>query len=223
VIRDQTRPGSIGRALFQYRHGILSSMFTKLCLQKLYIKEQKSVSQIAKLFNCSENKVNYWLKKFEIKKRTISEAVYIQNNPNGDPFKFRLPHNDEEWMLYGLGIGLYWGEGNKMNNHAVRLGNTDPDLLKKFLQFLHTFYKIDSSRLRFGLQIFTDIDPDSAKLHWSEKLSIPPAQFQKITVSKSLHKNGTYRKKSQYGVLTIYFSNMKLRDSIVGAIEELRK
>lgn len=198
-------------------------MISFVILENLYLKDKKSVSVIARELNCSENKVNYWLHKHSIPKRSISEAVYLQNNPTGDPFTIKVPSTDYEWFLYGVGVGLYWGEGNKMNNHAVRIGNTDPDLLKKFLEFLHTFFNIDKSRLHFGLQIFTDINPTEAKHFWCEKLSLQSEQFQKIVVSKSLHKNGTYRKKSQHGVLTIYFSNTKLRDIIVGAIEKLRK
>ncbi len=198
-------------------------MLTKDRLTRLYLVEKKSVSAIAKEYQCSEGRVNYWIKKFSIPKRTISEAVYIQNNPKGDPFRVRKPQTDQEWFLYGIGIGLYWGEGNKLNDHAIRLGNTDPDLLLIFLKFLKTFFNVDAERLRFGLQIFSDIDPSVAKEFWIRKLSISSKQFQKVIVSKSLHKRGTYRKKSQYGVLTIYFSNTKLRDTIVGAIERLRK
>ncbi len=198
-------------------------MLTKDRLTRLYLVEKKSVSAIAKEYQCSEGRVNYWIKKFSIPKRTISEAVYIQNNPKGDPFRVRKPQTDQEWFLYGIGIGLYWGEGNKLNDHAIRLGNTDPDLLLIFLKFLKTFFNVDAERLRFGLQIFSAIDPSVAKEFWIRKLSISSKQFQKVIVSKSLHKRGTYRKKSQYGVLTIYFSNTKLRDTIVGAIERLRK
>jgi len=198
-------------------------MFTVELLKKLYLADGLSVSVISKKYNCSQGKVNYWLKKYSIPKRTISEAVYLQNNPKGNPFTVCIPKSNEDWFLYGMGIGLYWGEGNKMNNHAVRLGNTDPDLLKKFLNFLFYFYKIEKTRLRFGLQIFTDIDPEIAKKYWCKKLSINNNQFQKVVVSESLHKKGTYRKKSKYGVLTIYFSNTKLRDIIVDAIEKLRE
>jgi hypothetical protein len=192
-------------------------------LRQIYINNKKSVSYIANKYGCSQNKVNYWLQKYGIPKRSISDAVYQQQNPTGDPFKLHTPRTDKEWFLYGMGLGLYWGEGNKMNNHAVRLGNTDPDLLRTFLEFLTVFFSIDVSRLHFGLQIFTDIDPKVAKEYWCKKLSLRNEQFQKIIISQSLHKKGTYRKKSQFGVLTIYFSNTKLRDIIVGAIEGLRE
>ena len=108
-----------------------------------------------------------------------------------------------------------------MNKQSVRLGNTDPDLVRMFLRFLNDIYKIDQTRLRFGLQIFSDMDPQKAKKFWVYKLKANPQQFQKIVVTKPF-KSGTYRNKTQHGVLTIYFSNTKLRDTIVGAIDELR-
>ena len=46
-------------------------------------------------------------------------------------------------------------------------------------------------------------------------------QFQNVVVTKSV-KRGTYQKKSRYGVVTVYFSNIKLRDIIVSAIKELQ-
>ncbi|OHB17363.1 MAG: hypothetical protein A2913_00905 [Parcubacteria group bacterium RIFCSPLOWO2_01_FULL_40_65] len=56
-------------------------------LKNLYIQEKKSSAEIAKLFNCSERTINYWLAKYGVKKRSISEAVYLKYNPNGNPFK----------------------------------------------------------------------------------------------------------------------------------------
>ena len=58
-------------------------------LKKLYLKHKKSSFEMSKIFNCSEHKINYWLAKYNIAKRSISEAIYQKNNPNGDPFKIR--------------------------------------------------------------------------------------------------------------------------------------
>src|SRR5690348_8430619 len=107
-------------------------------LERWYLQKQKSSHEIAKLLACSEHKVNYWLTKHNIRKRSISDAVYLKCNPNGDPFSIRKPKNSEEWFLFGLGVGLYWGEGTKRSVSSVRLGNTDPALIKKFLEFLDT-------------------------------------------------------------------------------------
>ena len=123
--------------------------------------------------------------------------------------------------MYGLGLGLFWGEGNKVNKNSVRLGNTDVDLIIKFLQFLKVIYRIDTKKLRFGLQLFNDIPKNKALEYWTTRLNVSMNQFQKVVVTESVQK-GTYRKKSEYGVLTVYFSNTKLRDIIMNAITELR-
>jgi len=193
----------------------------KRLLEEYYVNKYHSVAYIAHELGCSENKVNYWLRKHGIPKRSISEAQYIKQNPHGDPFSFIAPTTQQQWFLFGIGLGLWWGEGNKTNRTSLRLGNTDPDLLKYFLLFLRELFQIDVTRLRFGLQIFTDIDPVAAQQFWCRTLHISPSQFQKVVVSKSVAR-GTYRKKSEYGVLTIYFSNTKIRDSIYRAIETLR-
>lgn len=183
--------------------------------------ENKSSAEIAKLAQCSISNVNYWLGKYHIPKRSISDAIYTKRNPNGDPFKVSKPSSVEDAKLFGLGLGLYWGEGNKLNKHSVRLGNTDPHLVKRFIEFLERICGIDQNKLRFGLQIFSDISPIIAKKFWCNMLNVPAAQFQKIIVTPA-RSLGTYRNKSQYGVLTVYYNNKKLRDIINKMIDDLK-
>ena len=120
-------------------------------------------------------------------------------------------------FLFGLGLGLYWGEGTKANKHSVRLGNTDPDLIVKFIQFLMRFFKIQKKDMRFGLQIFSDMHPQEAMNYWRKKLGVRKDQFYTVTVTRS-GKIGTYRKKSRYGVLTVYYHNKKLRELLVNML-----
>ena len=186
-------------------------------LKNLYIKEKKSIAEIAKIFKCSEQGVNYWFKKFCIPKRTISEAIYVKNHPKGDPFKVVFPKNMDEAKLFGMGIGLYWGEGNKANKNTVKLGNSDPKLLKIFIEFLIKFFEIDKNDLKFHLHTFTDINLDDAINYWIKELKIKKEQFYKPTVTIT-GKLGNYRNKSKYGVLTVYYANTKLRNIIVNLL-----
>ena len=192
-------------------------ILTKEALRKLYIDEKKSSKFIAEKFGCSEHKVNYWLLAHNINKRSISEAVYAKHNPDGDPFKFTPPKNLEEAELFGLGLGLYWGEGTKANKNSIRLGNTDPKLIKKFMDFMVMFFNIDKADMHFSLQIFTDVDIKEAMDFWIKELRISRHQISKpvVTVSGSI---GTYRRKSLYGVMTVMYHNKKLRDLLVGLL-----
>lgn len=192
-------------------------MIQKDTLEKLYITDRKSMMEISKELGFSHHKVVYWMDKHAITRRTISEAVYQKINPKGDPFSIKEIQTLDEAELFGLGIGLYWGEGTKANKYSLRLGNSDPSLLDTWIQFLTKLYGVSKADLRFGLQIFTDIAPNDAINYWIKELNIEETQFYKvhITPSGSL---GTYRKKSKYGVLTVYFHNKKLRDIIVGLL-----
>jgi len=195
-------------------------MIDKKLLIDLYINKKKSSREVADFIRCSEHKVNYWLKNHDIKKRTISEAIYNQKNPNGDPFKFKKIKTLEDAFLSGLGIGLYWGEGTKRDTSSVRLGNSDPNLIKKFIEYLEKMWDIDRGKLRFGLQIFDDMSQSETLKFWQRYLDVYSDQFYK-TMYKPSSGPGTYNKKSKYGVLTIYFSNKKLRDIICGQIENM--
>ncbi len=189
-------------------------------LRELYLKENKSVSEISKIFFCSENKINYWFKKYGILKRTLSEALYLKHNKNGDPFKPKSLKTEDDYFLFGLGLGLYWGEGNKLNTHAIKLGNTNPYLIKQFMLFLEKIYGIDKVKYRFGIQLFNDSDPKVALKYWMKFLNVHKNKFQKIVVSK-VRGEGTYKNKSKYGVLTVHFNNIKLRNIIMSEIEKL--
>ena len=183
--------------------------------------EQQSAHDIARRLKCSENKVHYWLGKHAIKKRTLSDALYVKQNPHGDPFIFKKPQSSEDWFLFGLGIGLYWGEGNKKNKTAVRLGNSDPALIKAFLRFLNEIYQVRKEKIRFGLQIFSDMSPVAARSFWCRYLHVSSRKFGKVIVTPSRGR-GSYKEKTSHGVLTIYFSNVKLQRMLNKEIENLR-
>lgn len=100
-----------------------------------------------------------------------------------------------------MGIGLYWGEGNKANKYSVRLGNTDPELINIFIKFLVELFGVDKEKLKFGLQLFSDTDPENTLAFWTQFLGVKPSQFYKITVTIS-GSIGTYRHKNTNGVLS---------------------
>lgn len=190
-------------------------------LNNLYTRKKKSTSEIAKIRKCSENKINYWISKYKIKKRTISKAIYSKHNPRGDPFKIKENLTNKEIKLLGLGLGLYWGEGHKKNKTSIRLGNTDPKLIKKFLDFLIKIYGVKKNKITFNLIIFSDINPATAKRFWTKEVKIKPGQIRgKITIIKS-GRIGNYREKSKYGVIILQYHNKKLRDILNGMIKKL--
>ena len=183
-------------------------------LFELYVRKKKSMQEIANEFGCSLHTVSYWIAKYGILARSRSEAIYAKKNPDGDPFLFRYPRTMNDMKLFGVGIGLYWGEGNKKNRNSIRLGNTDPELIKTFIEFLRKIFNIREEKLKFSLQIFSDIPPAAALDFWSKKLNIDKGLIGVPVVTRS-GSLGTYRQKSQYGVMTVMYHNKKLRDLLI--------
>ena len=193
-------------------------MIAKEKLVKLYISKGKSMQEIATMFGCSVNKIQYWMVKHNISTRSIAEAVYLKNNPDGDPFQFQEPRTLNTAKLFGLGLGLYWGEGTKANKCSVRLGNTDHGLLAVFIRFLEEIFCVDRRDLKFGLQIFSDMAEKESLDFWTKTLRIKKSQFYRVTITP-YRSIGTYRQKTRYGVVTVYYHNKKLRDNLVELIE----
>ena len=174
-------------------------------LRRMYIDEKRSAREIAERFHCSVHKVNYWFERYQIQKRSISEAIYTKRNPKGDPFEIKDIKTVEDAKLFGLGIGLYWGEGNKRNDNAIRLGSVTPGIIRNFMEFLVVLMGVQKSKFRFGLQIFSDMSREKCLQFWLRELKefeIKPTQFFKVTVAPT-RGAGSYREKSKFGVLTV--------------------
>lgn len=195
-------------------------MIGKDTLLDLYVKKNLSMKQISNRLGCSVNKVSYWMNQHGISRRSISQSTYIRRNPKGDPFAVHKPQTQKEAILYGIGLGLYWGEGTKANKHSIRLGNTDPRLIKIFIKFLSEAYSIQPQKLRFGVQVFSNMPKEKVLSFWKKTLKVSDSQFSKVIVTPS-RGEGTYHRKIQYGVLTVYYHNRKLRDILCGEIEKI--
>jgi len=195
-------------------------MLTKEELEKLY-ERGLSMQEIADKNGWKYKKVVYRMEKFGIPRRSRSEATYLKRNPNCDPFKIKNKLNKNEILLKGLGLGLYWGEGDKSNNNTqVRISNTDPSLIKKFKEFLVKICGVREEKFKYSLVMFNDSDEMEAIKFWKNRLGIKRRQLGKIIIIPSQGK-GTYKKKNQFGVLTISVCNKKLKEKILEQIEQI--
>jgi hypothetical protein len=67
--------------------------------------------------------------------------------------------------LFVLGVGLYWGEGEKAaSNKRLALSNADPNLLRTWLRWCARF--LPGVRLNFWLCIHEGCDLEAARAFW---------------------------------------------------------
>lgn len=185
-------------------------MLKKEKLEQLYIKEHLSMPEVAKKLNVSTRQVVWWMGRHHIRRRSWSEATYVKRNPEGNPFKIKKNLSPDERELKGIGLGIFWGEGNKTTKSGIKVGNTDPELIKKFIEFLEVICGVKRSKLRYSIILFNDSNLETALNFWKSELDIEIKQMGKPTIVPPQGK-GTYKKKSKYGVLTVGCFNTKLR------------
>jgi len=168
--------------------------------------------EIARGNNWGYKTVVYWMQKHQISRRSQSEATYVKRNIHGDPFRVKFFEGQEDLKLFHLGIGLYLGEGDKRNKGHVKLANTDPKILKIFLMFLRDICGVRESKIKAELNVFDDVDVNKAIDFWLKSTGITRNQLRNIQVREG--KRGSYKHKSQYGTLSIYVCNTKLKKII---------
>lgn len=86
---------------------------------------------------------------------------------------------------------LYLGEGSK-KAEEVSMGNSDPLLLKIFINILKTNYNIDAGRIRCELYLRADQDPLKIKKFWSKELSLPIDNFKYFHIDHRTDNSKTY-------------------------------
>lgn len=183
-----------------------------------YYYSGKSMKDISKILGFSEHKIVYWMKKHNIKRRTLSEAIYLHSNPNGDPFKLKVIKDIEDAKLFGLGIGIYWGEGEKTTRHALRVANSDVNVILTFRRFLRIICGVQEQKIGYSLICFNDSNINEVSNYWSKALGTTKEKFGKIVQIPTQGK-GTYKRKSLYGVCIIYVSNIKLKAWVLNQIK----
>lgn len=192
-------------------------MINKELLYNLYCNERLSMVQVADKLRIKPSKVEYWLKKYNIPRRSRSESAYIKQNPNGDPFKIKKKLNSRDKELLVIGLMLYWTEGSKTNKSLLQLANLDHRMLQLFLKFLREICRIDEARLRLYVRLYKTFNKKIAKIYWSRLLNIPEKQ---VSIYPHTDKRSKANKQwSKYGIATLQFSNTKLKKWLDGKIE----
>jgi len=84
---------------------------------------------------------------------------------------------------------LYLAEGGKKTKGSVMFGNSDPGIIKLFLNLLHFVYPVDDSKFRCTVQCRADQDINKLEIFWQKITNVPVNQFYKTRIdSRSIGK-----------------------------------
>lgn len=97
---------------------------------------------------------------------------------------------DDTTLELALAI-LYLGEGMKKSG-ITSLGNSDPRILRFFVQSLRRLYDIPLEGMKCELHLRADQDPTKLVRYWSVTLGIPSRNFGKTSIDTRTRGRPTY-------------------------------
>lgn len=134
---------------------------------------------------------------------------------------------DEKPISYRevVAIILWWAEGTKSRRdkrwknavtYPIELTNTDPEIIKIFLQFLRNDLGVNQNKIRLQLQIHQGDDQNYLESYWAKLTKIPKRHFNKTIIRPVGNKIG----KSQ-GTCKVRFADKALYQKLESILEKV--
>lgn len=168
------------------------------------------MKSISEKLGVSLDCVAYFMRKNNLKRRTLAEEQKMRFENKIPSFKYRKINKNTE-RLKIIGAMLYWGEGYKGNDVSpakhVDFANSDPDMISLFIAFLRNTFVLNESKFRVLLYCYSDQDVENLIIFWSKRTKISKSQFIKPYIRNDFKIDG---KKMKYGLIHIRYYDKKL-------------
>lgn len=196
--------------------------YSKLKLKAIKLRRRGlSYGEIKKRINVSKSTLSLWLKSVPLTpeqrgllytKRILN---YLARGPQSQKERrkreiakiieeaereIQLPLSFESYRF--MGAALYWAEGSKTKKFEIT--NSDPNFILFMVRWFEKIFNIYPSRLKAGLNIYSQQNDQELKKFWSQLTCIPLENFGKSFVkppNKGYKKNNLY-----YGTIKIRVS-----------------
>ncbi|PIZ00855.1 hypothetical protein COY62_00860 [bacterium (Candidatus Howlettbacteria) CG_4_10_14_0_8_um_filter_40_9] len=105
-----------------------------------------------------------------------------------------------------LGVGIYLGEGTKLNE-SIRIINSDPDIIRLSVWWFREICKLKNENINPCVHIYPDIDQKQAESYWSKIIGVPVSNFGKTQIDKRIGKSGKKNRKLLFGTVHLYIKS----------------
>jgi transposase-like protein len=127
----------------------------------------------------------------------------------------------QQQPLHLTGCMLYWAEGSKRRND-VEFTNSDPDMMRIFVEFLRRCYGVAPDGVRLTLNVHLDNGLGLAEIEewWLARLGLSRCCVGSHTVNSYSRASAQTRRSLPYGTARIVVHSTFIVQSIYGAIQE---
>lgn len=150
-------------------------------LEQLYWHKGLTMKGIASLKGIHLQTIYRKMKKFNIPKRSFKSKTVI--------YKINNNFSNEDKLLLLTALILYWCEGaNDSNGYTLGFTNSDPLMLKIWINFLKEILLVPSEKIKVKVHIHKNQDGNAENIYWKAKLNLDREIIQRPYVTK---KNST--------------------------------
>lgn len=161
-------------------------------------KRGYSVKEIATMLLVSRSTASVWVQNVKLSKKAqarILRRIGLGRLHAGQTKQRQVKNFEEKCLLEGqvlvskvanepqfskiMCAMLYWCEGNKSARGGVYFTNSDPNLIKKFLELLRASFDVDESKFHPCIHLHGYHDVRKQLDFWSKITNIPKKQFIK--------------------------------------------
>jgi transcriptional regulator with XRE-family HTH domain len=196
-----------------------------------------SVKEIAKTLDVSTSTVSRWVRDIEL---TYRQRQALRAHARGDRVQAGKRNSErarlrraawqqegrrrarEKRLLHMAGCMLFWAEGSRSRN-SVYFTNSDPAMVRLFLEFLVSEVGIERHAVRIDLNLFADHLREEARIqrHWLDSLALPARCLRGSTVN--VYSRHSARKRLNclpYGTCRLSLHSTRIVQHLFGAIQE---
>jgi len=126
--------------------------------------------------------------------------------------------------LYVMGLTIFWTEGNQSQKgkggKRIEVVNSNPAIIKIFLDFFRKFFNIEENRLRGRVQVHNKNEIKKSEFFWSKLTKIPRKQFLKPLIKVNKNQK-TSTNILPYGTFTVTYNDTELFRKLTKNIQKI--
>jgi transcriptional regulator with XRE-family HTH domain len=207
--------------------------------RRLRREEGRSLKEIERLVGVARSTVSLWVHDIELTEE--QHAALRLRNPaynrqlrgwaaNEQKGRTRRRAYQEEGRrlarqadaFFIAGCMLYWAEGWKDRN-SLHFSNSDPEMVRFFVDFLRTFFDVPSERIRLRCYLFADHVERQRQIEffWLNHLGLPPTSLVRSAVNcYSRYSKKKRTNKLPYGTVRVAVGDTRVLQTIYGSLQE---
>ncbi len=193
-------------------------------------KNGMSYSQIRSKVTVSKSTLSLWLKDFPLSQKQMvalrdKNPVRIENyrrtmNKKRE-IKIAVHYDIAKSLIKKLskrdrfiaGIFLYFGEGSKTTKATTAITNTNPALLKFFIEWLEE-QNVERKNIKVKLTLYENMNIENEILFWCKRLKVARNQIRGPYIKKNSRITFTDKGNHGHGTATVLFENVDMFNTV---------